>query len=210
MALQNKTASTGKLYILKIKTKDAADKKVPAYIQVSEKVGEKWVANGNTVNSVSGDLTKVEIREREFQGEKYNSIGLFFTDKTAKETYLLDTRFNMVSQGLFNSLFSLEAFNNVEVQVYDNKAGYATTSVTQDGKKVSWKYGIDELPKVKKITAGKKTLTDTSELEEFFLTHLNDLNNRIQATKGRGKTETVSAAQEPSDATPETDEDVPF
>jgi len=207
MALENRQKSSGKLLILKIKTKDAADKTVPVYIQVSEKIGEKWQASQDTVNSVKGDLTKIEVKERNYQGETYKTIGLYLTDKVAKETYLLDLRFNILTQGLLNSLFSLEAFNDVEVQVYQTKSGYPSSALTQAGNKTSWKFNKEELPAVKKVTLGKKTVTDTSDLEEFFLAELDKLRVKVEAANGKKSTKAGEAV---SPANPEAEEDVPF
>ena len=96
MALGNTNQqSNRKLLILKLKSKDENDVSlVPNMFQISEKVGDKWTPRPELEARVSGNLTKVELGEGEWNKKKYGTVKLFLEDAATDELYLLDLRYN--------------------------------------------------------------------------------------------------------------------
>ena len=201
MSLGNTNNNNNKLSILKIKTRDAEKHDIPPYFSVSEKNAEgKWT-EVSQVKDLAADLVRVEVGEREFEGEPYNEIKLTFEDKNLQESYLLDLRMNLLSRNIFNSLFSLSSFENIELGLYQKRGEktYPAVSVKQSGQRVDWKYKLDEQPKMNKVLVGKKTVVDSTELDEFYVEKLKELAARV---KGGTKSEpTVGTLQKKAPVT---------
>lgn len=170
------------LIILKLKTADAEKKPVPVHFEVTKKVGDKWSAVAET-KEVSGTITKVETYEREWEGVVTPLVKVYLEDAEAKESYLLDLRYNMLSRNLFNTLLSLESFDGVKIGVYERKKGdktYPAVSVRQNDQLVNWKYKIEELPAIEKVQVGKKEITNFDNLNDFFIEELKALGERVK------------------------------
>lgn len=193
MALGNppKTQSTRKLLILKLKAKDEAGKLlVPNMFQVSEK-GEdgKWAPRAELQPRVSGNLTRVELGEGEWQGAKYGTVKLYLEDPAADEMYLLDLRYNQLSRNLFNSLVSLNSFDNLSISNYSTKSKkdgkeYANISLWQGDNMVKGKTDFAALPQPEVIKHPKTQAVisrDFSEVDNFFKPQLEELSTRVSA-----------------------------
>jgi hypothetical protein len=170
MSLGNKNYDqNSKLYILKLRSKDAEGAKVPPYFEILEKVDGKWTPQENTITSVSGILTDVQIKENTFDNVVVKSVAVSLKD--GNETYILDLRFNIVGRGILNSLVNIQDISKpVEISVYQNKKGYESGAVRSDGEIVSWKFSLDEQPKPEEIKDKKGNLVkrDYTEIDEFF------------------------------------------
>jgi hypothetical protein len=229
MALSSKSKNTnGKLLILKIKTKDEDDKAIPPCFQVSEKGSDgKYAKRSETVTNVSGNLVKVEVREGEWKGDKYNTISIYLVD--GDEIYLIDTRPNMLSRSMYNSLLSLNTFDNISISLYtykktDEKRGtvteYPAVAVRQNDEIVKWTIPISDQPKPKAVLFKGKTQNDYSDVENLFIEKMRDLGKVVEAsTKSSGKAPkakenaTVNAhveAEANAQTEQEDDKNVPF
>lgn len=204
--------SKNELIILKIATRDADKKDVPIHFEAKRRNENKeWVpyTTGQSIKDVSGSLTKVELYEKEWEGVVTPRVKLYLADNEAEQTYLLDLSYTMVARSLFNSILSLEDFDDVEIGVWDRKVEdktYPSVSVKQRGEKVNWKFKIEEQPKIVKQTVGKKVVTDSSELDEFFKSHLGDLALRVA-----GAPKKAAAPVKPKvETAPEVEDDIPF
>ncbi len=197
MSLGSTNQNTGKLYILKVLTKDVDKKEIPPVFAVSEKVTveedgkkvEKWQKTSE-VKDVSGTLTKVECSKREWEGQEYDVIKVTLTDYEKDESYLLDLRQNSVARNIYNSILSLKTFDNVSVGLYEKKGSgdnagkkFPAVSVKQGGNRTEWAFKLDELPEIKKVKVGKKVAIDSSELDEFYVKHLTEFGERLKNTK---------------------------
>ena len=134
--------NNGELIILKLKTTDPEKKPTPVHFEITRKKDDKWVVAGET-KDVSGDITKIELYEKEYEGQVTPLVKVYLEDAEASETYLIDLRYNMLSRNLFNSLLSLTSFGGVSIGVYDRKVGektYPSISVKQNDKRVDSKY----------------------------------------------------------------------
>lgn len=183
------TQNSNKLYVLKIKTKDVDGKPVPVFFQVAEKNPEtgKWTPTGEMKN-VTGNLVSVQVTDEDYNGEKYNAVKLTLEDPDAKESYILDTRFNMLSRSLLNSLCSLTNYDDLKIGVYQSspKPGFesqASVSVRQGDQKVSWAFAIADQPKVTEVKAGAKVIRVYDDLNNFFIEKVKDLNEKVKAAR---------------------------
>lgn len=221
MALQKtKFSNNSDLFVLKLKTKDASSKNVPPHFEVSKRGEDGKYSVVNTTDFVSGNLVKVEIKEREWEGDKYNTVNVYLAD--GKDLYLLDLRFTMLGRSLFNSLLSLTSFNNLSISTYmakdkkDEAKEYPRVSLRQNDETVSWKYGLDELPKPESITFKGKTMNDFSSLDNMFVEKLEEFaklvnGNKTIASKASDEKETAKEPNSPAVTSKETvNDDIPF
>lgn len=202
--LGNNNQSNNKLFILKIKTKDAEKKDIPPVFAISEKVDDKWQQTKEN-KDVCGDLVKIETEKREWEGNEYDTIKVYLEDKEVQETYLLDLRQNLLSRNIFNTLLGLKDYSNVSISLYENKKGdktYPAVSVKQAGARTEWKFKLEDLPKIKKVKVGKKEVTDSTELDQFFIEKLNELG---EALKKQPAPKTVEVEDENGNK-----QDIPF
>lgn len=215
---ENTNSGNKKFFNFKIKTKesvDGKDVKVAPYFQVDTKVGEEYVVQPTKPKFVSGNLTRVKLGSYEYEGENIDTIQLYLED--AGEVYNVDLRFNLISRNIFNSLFNLDSFENLNFSLYENKTEkgvFPAVSIKQNDSRVDWKYKLDELPKIKKVKVGKKEAIDSSELDEFFLKHLEELVAKVDAAP-----KVESAPRDPETSTSDSSqvadgeeltEDIPF
>jgi hypothetical protein len=203
---KNKTPS-GKLLILKIKTQDADKHAIPPHFEISEKGADgKYVKRDQTETQVQGTLVKVEVKEEDYKGDKYNKVSIILSDED--EIYLLDTRVNMLTRSLYNSLLSLTSFDDVSISLYvykktDKATGavteYPAVSVWQNGQQVKWLVPIADQPKpVSVIFKGKKQ-NDYTEVDNLFVEKLKTFSKVVEsASKG-------SKSKKPTPDIPSTD-----
>lgn len=207
----NNTQSNNKLFILKIRTQDAEKKVVPIHFEVFSKKDDKWESVRSDVRDVSGSLTRLELGEKEFNGEKSPTVKLTLEDASQQESYMLDLRYSMITRSLFNALLSLKSFDNLKISVYQTKPkskdekSYPQISLRQNDEKVSWKYKLEELPPVEKVTIGKKEITNFDKLNDFFVEKLRELTKSIRGkaktqSSPTSKTQEDDGPQEPNDS----------
>lgn len=212
-----------KLFILKIKTQDAEKHKIDPCFQISEKNKEtgKWATTG-TVTSVSGDLTRLEIKEHEYLGEKYNSISAYLKDNDTQEMYLLDLRMNLLSRSLCNSFLGLTDYTGLKISLYTNKKnGYPAISVRSHGELAHWAYALTDVPTVDEIKDKKGNVVkrDYSDLDNFYIEKLRELSARLNSHESAPakpatkpvqvkKQEKKSAPQEPANSQEDDDSEL--
>ena len=198
---------TGTLIVLKPKSQNKDKEAVKPYFEINKKGDHGWASEDNqSISQVSGDLFKIDQKEQEWKGDKYFTVQVYVRDD--EETYLLDLRLNMATRGLFNALLGLDTFKDVGVSYFRSKSGFDTFSVTQGGERVSWKYALDELPKVDSVTLGTKTIKDFSKLDNFFLEKLSELGERV--AKASGATNKKAVAETETSVSQESDSEVEF
>ncbi len=183
----NNTNTNKTVFYLQQKSKDASNKPCAPYFKITTKVGDKYEEKPSQTR-VSGNLTKLDLSTKEFEGKKIKTVTLLMQD--ADEVYYVKFGFSQTGRQLFNTLFSLENFENVEISLFERKKedkgvtkSYPGVAVWQNGEKVKWKYELADLPKVKEITANDMKINDYSELNAFFEKEISSLSKKIQAAK---------------------------
>jgi len=180
----NNANLSSNLYILKPISKKAGEKIRP-YFEISKSENGKWVVQDDqSINKVTGTLFKIEAYEEEYNGDKYYRTRIYLKDND--ETYIVPCRMNIASRSLFNSLFSLETFEDVSIRFYQTKSGYEAFYVSQNEEKVKWKYETDELPAATEVTFKGKVIRDFTDVDKFFVEKINELNDRLSGKNTSG------------------------
>jgi len=143
------------------------------YFEVTKKEEDKWVVTDLKPTTVEGTIRKFTVKQDEYKGQEYQK--LMFSIRDGGDNYVLDVRLRKVGRALLNSLFALtqeQLSHPVSITVYRNKAGKDGVVVSQNGENVSWKYSVEDLPRIEEIKNAKGAVVsyDTTELDEFFLT----------------------------------------
>jgi hypothetical protein len=225
----------GKLLVIRIDTKEKKGDKevpiVPARFSISHKVEDKWEKLPQAEQTISNiNLFKLDLEEKEWEGDKYKIVKMYCRDEEANEIYLFDLRYTFLTRNLYNSLLSLEKFDNLSISLYKVKGKkdtnkdkeYSAISVWQNDSLVKGKFKNEELPKVEPIVtkSGVRKGTDTSELDQFFETELSELALKLEAAKQNADTPESTVAkttskktQKPKEGDVEQeveDKDIPF
>lgn len=216
MAYGSAQSGNKKFFNFKIVTKETVDGKeqnVPVHFQVDTKENGEYVISAEKPVFVAGNLTKIKLGSFEWKGEDVNTVQIYLED--GDEIYNVDLRYNLVARNIFNSLLSLESFENVRFELYTNKLGYSAVSVKQNGEKVDWKFNLADLPPIVKHKVGKKEVIDSSDLDNFFLEKLTELAEKVNgAPKPENKDRPVedgpSVGGEKTPDSSVEDDDIPF
>jgi hypothetical protein len=163
---------SGTIYFVKPVTK--VDKKaVEPYFSFKQKVdGVYKEVNQSTV--FSGNLEKVETYEREWEGVKSTNVKITLVD--GEEKYIVDLAPSILSRSVFNTLLSLESYENLKFTIYLTKPKpgaperYPQISVWQNDELVKWAHALNELPAVEEIKNSKGVVLskDYADLNQFF------------------------------------------
>jgi hypothetical protein len=134
-----------------------------------------------TATSVSGDLTRIDFKEREYNGNKSRHVILYISDSTANETYFIDFTYRISTRSLFNALLSLKKTNDIELSIYRSKKGYESFGLRQAGQLISWKFPLEQLPAadVIKDKKGNVIKTDFGDVDSFFEEELRTLASNL-------------------------------
>lgn len=190
----------GNLIILRPVTRDENKHDIPATFVAFEKVDEKWVKK-DTFSQVTGNIKGVEIHEDTYEGNVKHSVKVFLSDAEASETYLLDLRLNILNRSLLNALVNLKSTENVNISVYQNKKGFAASTIRQDGNMVGWKFDWATVPKPVDINhpkTGKKLQSDYAEVDEFFLLNVESWAKELGVWKVQGEAKAAPVAAQSS------------
>lgn len=173
--------SSGNLVILKLKTKDEDNKPCHPYFEVKRKKDGDYEKTDEKPISVGGELFKIDADSYTYEGEDIRTVKVFIRDNEVDEVYLLNLGYNMTTRGLINSLLSLENPEDIGISLYeteskqDKSKKYPAISLwdnteEEDKRMVKWKYSIDELPEIEKITdkKGKVVSIDSEDQDEFL------------------------------------------
>lgn len=183
------------------KNPDGSTTKVSPYFKISKLINGTFEKSEETATYVSGDLFKVDVKERIIKDISNKAANVYLREKESNEAYVLELLFNVASRSLFNGLINLETFDNLNISIYQTKKGYPAYSIKQNDKRIDWKYKLEEIPEP--ILVGKlkgKDVRDFSPIDDFYEKELNELSVRL----GGKVSKPVEKPTEPKDG------DVPF
>lgn len=195
MSLGNNNDNNGKLFVLKVKTTDENKKNLanPVF-QVLEKNEEnKWVIT-NTVPSVSGRLSKVDVKESVWEGDTYYTVSALVKDDAAEESYLVDFKMNLMNRSIFNSLLNIDKSKDIKIGLYTSKKGYPAGSVRQGENLIDWKYSLDQVPKADEIEFKGKVMRDYTAVDSFFITKLREFGASLSSVVSEPAAEKPASA----------------
>lgn len=172
----NNENNNGTLYVLKVKVTDENKKKLdhPVFEVKTKNETGQWVIT-NTVPSVSGRVSKLDIKENDWEGEKYYTASLLLKDDEVEESYLVDLKVaNMMNRSIFNSLLNIDVSLPIKLGLYTSKKGYPTGSVRQGENLIDWKFSLQDQPKAEEIQFKGKVMRDYSAVDKFFVDKLRE------------------------------------
>lgn len=117
---------------------------------------------GETYSFIDGKLTAIYKGERNFNGER---VPYWFIEiKDGDESYTISFPYSSgVFKAIVLSLMGQEFINRdtiYRIELYE-KDGYTKTNVFADGVRLDW--GVTELPPVKKVQIGGKSVIDDTD-----------------------------------------------
>ncbi len=196
----------GDLVFLNVKhqDKDKQPIKEPYFEVVRKGEDGKLAPNGETCTYVEGRLKKIESKAREFktpsgQTETGAEKATFYI-QDGNETFAVSINYNIAGRGLFNRILNLNGGENAKISLWRDREGWVVLSLKQNGESVKGKYKKEELPEIKKVKLGKKEISDTAAVDEFFKAKLLE----FSATTLSGK------KVEKKEETPEGEDSIPF
>ncbi|MSQ80038.1 MAG: hypothetical protein EXR21_10295 [Flavobacteriaceae bacterium] len=173
MGASNSNNKNTTFFSLKAK---ADETNTPHFVQ-NIKDGTKWI-KGEPFDTVTGTLTKMGIREREYEGVKSKLFVFVLSDKD--ENTQVEMTHNLLSHGIVNSFASLSVPGaELSVKVYKKEAGggkfFGNAYVEADGERLSWAIP-DEVPKKEQVMTAKgepfmqggKPVWDGTKQDSFF------------------------------------------
>lgn len=188
---------------------------------MTEALDNKQLKDLPNEKDISGQLTRIDTTQKEFEGVMKTSLVLWLRDQKENENYRVSVGINKLGRSIINSLASIEGKIGVlSFSVYNNKTtGKPTIKIRHDGADVSWKYSLEEMDKyVKKTTKrvpgpnGKpieKDEYDLIDLEEMLLNVWNtDIKAKVSSTP-----QTPFVSDGPKDDAPDDSngsDDLPF
>lgn len=169
MAATNPTQQNVLFYKLKI---DKATE--TPYFFRKEKKGDAWVETDKFAE-MAGYIEKIEIREYTYEGQTKESIVISMKDDVSDDRMVVTTSFNNMTRGVINNLAGCDSIGLVTLTArrWAKKGAdkaYPTVFVLNNGQKTAWRYQINEMPSVEKITnkKGEVVSFDDSDLNAFF------------------------------------------
>ncbi len=171
----NETSKYAKMYFAKLYTK----KGTKPHFKFQRAVEGKTTPVKGETQTISGTLKKMTFSSFEFEGNQIKTVRFFLETLNADGELIAISwgcGWNQVLINLVNCLLNLnEPITSLLVSVYAGENGYSKSMFRVNGKKLSWKYTIDELAdKKEKIynKAGVLVKTEISELIDFLESEL--------------------------------------
>jgi hypothetical protein len=173
------------------------------YFAPQVKEGDKWV-DGDHVNTISGNLVAVSHGEYEYEGKKKKTFK--FELQSEGGNYVVESNLTGLARSIINCLANAElgAMSDIKIVLYQNKKGFPGAAVTENGKKLEWKYSFEELPKPETAEFAGEVLKNWKPVNDFFINIVEDIiAPKVNSSNG-------DVAQSPSDNTSENFDDVPW
>lgn len=144
---------------------------------VSTKNGEK-----EYYTTLSAELSQIQEREREYNGEKVKVWNISFKDYNTREEYILSLSHSSgVFRSIVLSLASLPFIDRktpITIHPY-SKDGYTKVVVSYGDTRLNWVDGGKGLPPVDEVEVKGKKYKDTTNRDEYIEGLVAQINSRI-------------------------------
>lgn len=157
---------------------EKADLKNNIAIAKIEKVGDEYQTT-KWLKGLSGYLTKVEIREFEYEKKLQKKICLQLSDKSG--ICQLEFTLNGAAYGVLNCLLDADFTKEILVEAWITKANdagarfvNAAVKYNGDDKSIPWYFSIDQLPKPQVFDLPSGKVNDFTNVKEFWLTQVKE------------------------------------
>lgn len=144
------------------------------YFAPQVKEGDNWV-DGEHVNTISGNLVKVSHGEYEYEGKKKKTFK--FELQSEGGNYVVESNLTGLARSIINCLATAElgVMSDIKVVLYQNKNGYPGAAVTENGKKLEWKYAPADQPKPETAEFAGEVLKNWGPVNDFFIKIIEDI-----------------------------------
>lgn len=178
---------------------------------------------------IEGKLTKIKVREYEWEGKPIRKGQLHLVDSKAGEFYIVEFGMNSVSRSIINSLAgATEPIERVKINLWNNKQGFPNASIKVNGLPTDWLYDwndeikpriglIDELDEDNNVVGQKKSYKklDAWLLDEVFTVNIAKLiSDKAEIVPPNGKPVAseaeLSGKDTPVEIKGEDEDDLPF
>lgn len=189
------------------------------YIELTESLGEK---DGKKVYNVieekysyvAGQLKRVELIDKEFEGQKSQDLRLWLADVDAGEMVILSVGAGtIIGRSIINTLLTLEQpFGIIRVNVW-TKDGWNKVGVLHNDLRMSWKYNLDEQNALVITNKLKRKGVDVVEKDYYQLDEklVGELKTTLVSKFDKTPKEHAAVgAAAPVDATAPATDDLPF
>lgn len=132
-------------------------------------------AQSKWFSSLSGFITKAEIKEFDFEGETKKKFVLDITDREC--VCQLEFSPSFAAYGLINALLNTDLKREIQVDGWINKTDFVGLGIKYAGESelIKWSLDLKEVPEgVKYKTPGGKEATDFSNVAAFWVKHFED------------------------------------
>lgn len=160
---------------------------------------ERTNKNGKVIyekyhSQVSGKISKLELRSKEFEGKTYESVNITFDDEI--QLQLSGNIDNMINKSIINTLLSEGCDLSKELVFIATKddEGFSSVFIMQDGKGIkrySTKDHPNGVPQPKKTTALGKTVWNWDEQNEWYFQKFQSLAKKIEELQKNKPEETI-------------------
>lgn len=122
------------------------------YFIIKHKVDGKYIERERFKNFTATPYA-IELGSYKYEGNDIDTVKIkFFKDgERIQLEFNLD---NGLSRNLINTMLGSGAIGELAMSVYNNKDGYPSISINNDGQRGEWKYKHDQFPPVEKNKKG--------------------------------------------------------
>lgn len=144
------------------------------YFQISK----DWKVIAESAKFISGKLVRVWLDS--YETEEWGTRNLMkFLLQDGNEMLYLAISFNMLSRSLVNCLASADKIWELNLSLYMSGSWYKSIGVRNDNQKLSWKYSMDEINKLKTFIKDPDTWevvkTKYDKVDEMYQNELTNL-----------------------------------
>lgn len=155
----------------------------PVFYKV-EKKGDQWVET-QSFNKAEGFLKGIKVETYTWENKEKMSMKITLQEQSSDEQIIITAGFNNATRSMLNSIAGCEKIGLLELKCAKWGKGekkYPTIFVSNNGQKTAWKYRMDEIPEIEKVTnkKGEVVSFDDTDINIFFKNLINiDINTKI-------------------------------
>lgn len=122
----------------------------------------------------SGTITGIQLVTKEFVRDtkqiSEEHIRCVVDDGTEKFWFDVKATSNL-GRSIMNSFSSVNDWGEGQIvfRAYKNKEGYGSLFIQLNGEKMSWKYGVDQLPQVRKVVINGQQHNDYTDITDLLM-----------------------------------------
>lgn len=150
------------------------------HFRIVESLGNKKYSAPSQDAFIEGNVIDIKVVEKEYEGKRYDVVSMILEDD--EERMFVNIPMSGLGRSTINSLAGVKGtIQTVKINLYTNKAGYASVFILVNGEKCEWRWTPEEI-KAKIITTTDKKGNTTSNfdlLDEMILSEIPLIKNKL-------------------------------